>query len=572
MSSAAASRGRPTIRRGFAPALLLPIVIVAAGIAVGGALIGCPGTAWAQAGAAGDTYSDPLAFFRLDPEARNLPLTVDYRGEGDSRLVSCRMLLMGSEEIYVRSATVATIFKASRFWQGTLRRLTLQIQERTFRLTANSRLVSDGQNETLLPTPVLAIDGDLWLPMSFLVRVVGPAVRQVVLWDREGRRLAIGSVEYSVTRLRVERLTRATAVHIFCTQPLSFRADSPEPGYVQLKIYNGEVDPVAVGKSGRSGLVESVRSRQFNDHAMIYLRTDDLVGSFRTYTRQEGREIVLVLEEEQIAALPEPVPRGRANLMVDLGPMDVTRSIDVRTVVVDPGHGGSDVGTVGHNRTYEKNVNLEVAKRLKRLLERQGFGVVMTRDDDRHVALAERAEIANNAGGDCFISLHCNAWYNDGAKGVETYFLSPAKSDWSQSVEATENQAGAQTDDVDFIVWELVQNRFISSSSDLAEVVQRSVSERLDVTDRGVRQAGFRVLVGAFMPAVLVEMGFLSNPGEERRLGRSSYQQDIAEAIAEAVVEFRDRYNRAVAADDADGARTPDSRPDNDYEYDEGGR
>ncbi len=499
-----------------------------------------------------NSYSDPLAFYRIDTDAQNLPIAIDYRGEGESRVVSGRMLLAGSEQLYVRSATAATIFKASRFWQSNMRQLTLQVQDYSFRVTAGSRLVVDDRTETLLPTPVLAIDGDLWLPITFLEQIVGPAIRQTVLWDQQQRRLAIGSIEYNITQMRVERLARATAVHIFCTRPLSYRTDSSEQGFIQLKIYNGEINSGAINLAGRRGLVESIRSRQYHDHAMVYIRTDELVGRFRTYTRQDGQEIVLVLEEEQISALPEPVPRGRANVMVDEGPVDVTRTIDVQMVVIDPGHGGSDVGTVGEGNTLEKHVNLEVAKKLKKYLERKGLDVVLTRDDDSQVDLVERAEIANRASGDLFISLHCNGWFNEGASGIETYFLAPAKSDWGKSVEAAENQSSVQPDDVEFIVWELVQNKFISGSSDLAEVIQHTASSKLGITNRGVRQAGFRVLVGAYMPAVLVEMGFLSNPAEERKLRRGSYQQQLAEALGEAVVEFRDRYAHTAADEDTD--------------------
>jgi len=242
--------------------------------------------------------------------------------------------------------------------------------------------------------------------------------------------------------------------------------------------------------------------------------------------------------------MPEPVPMGRADVNIDEGPVDVTNTIDVQTVVIDPGHGGHDVGAVGSRGIMEKDVNLGVAKELKRYLEKESdLKVVLTRDEDVHVELPDRAEIANSEDGDLFLSLHCNSWFNDGAHGLETYFLSPAKSDWAKSVEAAENQAGLAPgevpDDVDFIVWELVQNRFISSSSLLAETIQSEVTRDLGLPDRGVRQAGFRVLVGAYMPAVLIELGFLSHAQEERRLGDRSYQRQLARAIGDALLTYR---------------------------------
>ena len=255
--------------------------------------------------------------------------------------------------------------------------------------------------------------------------------------------------------------------------------------------------------------------------------------------------------------MPDPVPMGRADVNIEQGPVDVTNTIDVQTVVVDPGHGGHDVGAVGRQGIMEKDVNLGVAKELRRYLERESdLKVVLTRDDDSHVELPDRAEIANSSDGDLFLSLHCNSWFNDGAHGLETYFLSPAKSDWAKSVEAAENQAGMpagqEPDDIEFIVWELVQNRFISSSSQLAEIIQGEVTRDLGLPDRGVRQAGFRVLVGAYMPAVLIELGFLSHSQEERRLGDRDYQRELAKAIGDALLTYRELVTAEETAEARD--------------------
>jgi N-acetylmuramoyl-L-alanine amidase len=508
-----------------------------------------------------DSYLDPLAFTRVDAQASDQPLTIQHEATGETRLINGRQLLLGSQEIYLPSAAVATILKAGRYWQGSQRRLELKVGARSFTVIGGNRLVRVDEGEILLPVPVLDYEGDLWLPMVFFEQVVGPQMRERMAWDRESFRLSIGSAEYNVTRLRVEVLGRSTAVHIQCTEALGFRADSPSAGVIDLKIYNGTINASAVGQSGRRGLVHSARGRQRRDFAVISLRVDDLVGRYRTYTADDGKEIVLVLEEEQVSALPDPVPRGHARVNIDQGPLNVTHDIQVRTVVIDAGHGGHDVGAVGRRGILEKNVNLGVARELRRYLERESeLQVVLTRDDDSHLELTDRAEIANGAKGDLFISLHCNSWFNDGARGLETYFLSPADSDWAKSVEAAENQgtatAGPEADDVEFIVWELVQNRFISSSSQLAEVVQTEVLEDLDLQDRGVRQAGFRVLVGAYMPAVLIELGFLSHAEEERQLGDRTYQRRLARAIGDAVLEYQAQVNipEPVVETDFDGA------------------
>ncbi|PID79100.1 hypothetical protein CSA17_04285 [bacterium DOLJORAL78_65_58] len=495
--------------------------------------------------APGDPYLDPLAFMRVDAGAGDLSLTVKLESTDERRQIAGRRLLLGSNEMYLNSATVATVLKGSRFWDGGRRRLTLKVAGRDFVMSSNSRLVVTPAGEILLPVPVLEHAGDLWLPMELLTQVLGPQTEERIAWDDTAMRLVLGSVRFNVTGLKVERLGRSTAVHIQCAMPLGYRAGSPEPGVIEVKIYGGVVNTGQVARTSRRGLLVSAGSRQRADHAIVTLQVDDLVGQYRAYTGSDGNEIVLVLEEEMVAAIPSPVPHGQSHMNLEPGLLDATNSIRVRTVVLDPGHGGHDAGAVGGNGILEKNVNLAVARELKRYLERESdLKVVLTRDRDEFLDLAARAELANQAGGDLFVSLHCNSWFNDGAHGFETYFLSPAKSDWAKSVEAAENSAGGEPGDVEFIVWELVQNRFINSSSQLAEVMQAGVVQELGLEDRGVRQAGFRVLVGAYMPAVLVEMGFLTHPEEERHLGESGYQRRLARALGQTILS----YGRLVAS------------------------
>jgi N-acetylmuramoyl-L-alanine amidase len=514
-------------------------------------VLGALASGVAAQSATGDAGADPLAWRRLDAGASDRTLTVDDRASGRTRTVSGRRLLQGSQELYLRSATVADILQAGRLWQAVSRQLTLQVAGASVRCTEGSRLVSLGDREALLPVPVVYHEGDLWLPLVLITRIVAPQAGLAVRWQPEDRRLVVGQSQVNLTDLRVSELTRATSVHLIAREPLSFRASSPEPGRIEVKVYGARADLGRVRQETSRGLVEGARTRQADDHAVVTVRVSDLVSRYRTYTLQEGREIVLVVEEEQVSALPDPVPRGRAELALAERPVDVTRQLEIRTVVIDPGHGGGDPGVAGVGGLLEKDINLAIGREVARYLRRQDLEVVLTREEDVHLGLAERAEIANAAGGDIFVSLHCNGWFNEGARGLETYFLSPAKSDWTKSVEALENRGHPEQEpeDVEFIVWDLVQNRYISASSDLAEVIQAGVVQDLGLPDRGVRQAGFRVLVGAWMPAVLVELGFLSHPQEARQLASPSYQTSLARALGDAILDYRDRTARAVAQD-----------------------
>ena len=196
-----------------------------------------------------------------------------------------------------------------------------------------------------------------------------------------------------------------------------------------------------------------------------------------------------------------------------------------------------------------RDINLDIALKTRDLLKRRlGVEVVLTRDRDHLLSLTGRTEIANLANGDLFISVHCNSWFSPETGGFEAYFLSPARTEMDRAVALAENAAddftGGTTvsSDIDFILWDMVQNEYIKESSLLAEFTQKSMSERLGIRNRGVKQANFTVLQGARMPAILIETAFLSNLEESSLLASVDFREKVAEGIVEAVREFKERY------------------------------
>jgi N-acetylmuramoyl-L-alanine amidase len=220
-------------------------------------------------------------------------------------------------------------------------------------------------------------------------------------------------------------------------------------------------------------------------------------------------------------------------------------------IVLDPGHGGVETGAIGSSGLEEKDVTLDIARRLKPLLEKHGVTVVLTRDEDRVLPLDDRTAIANQNRAELFVSIHVNASKRKSALGAETYFLSTdATDDEARTLAALENKAyapqqvatpasGGPDRGLELILWDLAQNSYLAESSRLAERVQHEMNTLAGTKDRGVRQAPFRVLMGATMPAILVEAAFISNPAEESRLKDAAAKDKIAEAIARAIVEYR---------------------------------
>lgn len=241
----------------------------------------------------------------------------------------------------------------------------------------------------------------------------------------------------------------------------------------------------------------------------------------------------VTMEVGPTRATPTPAPQ-RAPVVVRTGP---------RPIVIDPGHGGDDLGAESASGLMEKNVTLAIARRLARVLEARGHRVRLTRDGDQKRALTDRTALANRLDAVAFISLHANAFTSRSVTGAETYYMSldKASDDEAAATADIENSAGSSPADrtpLDLILWDLAQAEVLNESAALALSVQRHLNNDLGGRDRGVRQAPFVVLTGATMPAILVEVGFLSNSTEADRLARPDHQQKLAEAIAAGIEDF----------------------------------
>ncbi len=228
----------------------------------------------------------------------------------------------------------------------------------------------------------------------------------------------------------------------------------------------------------------------------------------------------------------------------------------IQTIVLDPGHGGRDPGAVGRTiGAYEKTINLNVALMLKTLLEQElNVRVMLTRPDDRFVSLQDRTKFANENKADLFISIHTNASRDRSSRGIEMYYLSTSKTTESRAVEALENSvvelyeggkaALEKYDDLALILSDILQAENLEQSNNLALKLQMNICAGTKSPNRGVRQANFYVLRGAFMPAVLIEMGFISHPAEEAYLVNRQYEERLSRTIFEGIKSFKYRYDR----------------------------
>lgn len=250
-----------------------------------------------------------------------------------------------------------------------------------------------------------------------------------------------------------------------------------------------------------------------------------------------------------------PAPAGNATPTTPVAARRLPESSPLRPVlrkiVIDPGHGGRDSGATGRRGVREKDINLLAAKELAGRLRKDGaFEVILTRDHDVFVPLAERSRMANDFGADLFVSLHCNANHQRAEKGFEIYFLSERASDpEAERVAEMENASldlesgGGSAPDAEaaLLLHALARTEFINDASVAAAVMSKALSRHTSLPDRGVKQAAFYVLRGTSAPAVLVEMGFVSNSSEESKLDSRKFRSKLAEGIHAGIVDFAKR-------------------------------
>ena len=228
----------------------------------------------------------------------------------------------------------------------------------------------------------------------------------------------------------------------------------------------------------------------------------------------------------------------------------------IHTIVLDPGHGGKDPGAVGYSKkNFEKDIVLTVTKKLKKILEDNlDVEVLLTREKDEFISLQQRTKFANENTADLFISIHCNAHRKEVIDGIEVFYLSTAKTDEARAVEALENkvvyeyegglEAVKKYDDLAFILADMAQSEHLEESYHLGMKLQNTLVGSTNGYNRGVKQANFYVLRGAFMPAVLIELGFLTNREEEKKLIKTSYQDKLIHSIYQGIKDFKLKYDK----------------------------
>ena len=416
-------------------------------------------------------------------------------------------------------------------------------------VSAQGRLVS-------LAAPPLRQDGRLIVTPEFVTRVVGVLLDRRVDFRRAGRLFVVGDLRVPRVVVRGEFAASAAQVTFEiapATEPTVTRAGS------ELVVsFAADAVDAAVPTVPANPLLQGIRQ---GDGASLVLATGPRFQSHRATVQPiDAGTTRLVIDllaagaETLTPGAPVTPPPPPAPTAPGAGDPVPAPSLPpppggFRTIVIDPGHGGEANGTEGPGGTLEKTVTLQVSRRLKALLEgRLGLRVILTRDDDRTLDQDARAAIGNNNRADLFVSIHANAAVRPTVRGAEVYYLSVdrASLESRRAIQQPDAlpQLGGGTRAIELILWETAQLRHLEQSAAFAGLVESALRGKVEMSPRPVQQAPFRVLVGANMPAVLVEIGYLSNPDEEKALTSAAHQDKVALAVFEAIAAFRGRLEK----------------------------
>jgi len=420
--------------------------------------------------------------------------------------------------------------------------ITVSYNGRTIVLTADQTLASvSGRLISLPASPTRS--GRRWLvPVEFISRALTLIYDTRLDFRKPSRLLVVGDVRVPRIAVRYDALGGSARLTIDAT-PRTTSNISQENDRLTVKFDADAIDVPSppMAPPGDQSLVRGVRMVDATTLAI------DLGGRFASMkatsqpvdtTTRVVIDLVAAQTDTQPGATPAPSPP-------ELPPALAPPVSAIRTIAIDPGHGGEDEGVHGAGGAKEKDIALAVARRIKGVIEaRLGIRVLLTRDDDRNISIDERTSIANNNKADLFVSLHANASFRRTAAGLTIF---AAAFDDKAAQEAAPLGGGERVPtfggglrEIDLVVWDLAQTRHLAHSMTFAGMLEQQFRERVPMAAAPVGRAPLRVLKSANMPAVLIEMGYLSNADQEKLITADAFQTAFVQALYDSIVRFRD--------------------------------
>ncbi len=446
---------------------------------------------------------------------------------------------------------LASSFQVSVRDDTLARAITVTARGKTIVLTPEQSIASVAGRLVSLPAAPMRVNGRWYVPVEFIPRALSLITQTKLELRKASRLLVAGDLRVPRVVIRHE-LPGNGARLVFDIAPPTPHSVSQEPGRLIVRFEGADAVDATLPAFVSEGWVQAVRLAESGPSIVIEL--GPRFGAFRTAdTPVDPSASRLVMDVFGAAAdlpLPAPAPAGPPP---EAAPMLPSMTAGLRTIVIDPGHGGAETGATGPKGTLEKDVSLAIARRVKAALEaRLGARILLTRDGDAAVPLDARASLANNNKADLFVSIHANGSVRPSAAGAEVFYASVER-----YVPGTDQPLadagglfmpvfGGGTREIAIVPWDSAQSHHVGESAAAARLFEAALRQTVQMNPRALQQAPLRVLVGANMPAVLLEVGYLTNAEQEDQL-RGDGQGRVVQAIADGIVRFDQRAREPVA-------------------------
>lgn len=458
-------------------------------------------------------------------------------------------VLQNGDLLYIELEGFASVLNIPVYRNDERRKLQYTIGAIKLKWTENNAFTVVGDQMYQLPGEVVYRDDRYWAPLDAVIAIMTDVYPAKIEYDRYLWTVSITPAGQDIYAIYYDPKENGTLIRISCSNKFSISTPSFRDRRLSLTVMDAKVNRQTLEITPTAGVVADLLIDELPESVQLTFKFSKPILEHAVWQEENPHQIVISL----VTSIIKPDPALDSALVLD---SEISRQLEaeqekwkIDCVVIDPGHGGKDPGAIGVTGFKEKAVVLDVARRLKKLLEKKNdLKVLLTRDDDRFISISDRTKFANQSGGKLFISIHCNSSNYKNATGFETYFLKPARNEHAMGVALRENsviryeESKNQYQDLteeNYILLAMAQAEFVRESELLAEIVQKNMTIQTRLRDRGVDQAGFYVLVGASMPAILIETPFLSNKREERLLKTKKFRQKLAQAIFDSIIEFQ---------------------------------
>ncbi|MDD5131542.1 MAG: N-acetylmuramoyl-L-alanine amidase [bacterium] len=514
------------------------------------------------------------SLFVTPVQAQPVPLSIKVTLDNGTRTENAKLYELNKEK-FLDVSDLADFLAADIKWLPVSKKVILSLKGVRIELTYFGRTATINEQKVKMTSVCRLEKGDLYVPLSFIIsRGFTKPVGLRIKFDESTKTLKIFQTP-NISGVKTQQQEGLSQLILETQEKLYYETSLEAANKITVDIYKGVLDQDKKYTVPGNALVTNMNLIQKSNKVSWVIevcpefeysvKVVDNPWRILVNIKKTGAQVcppeseisastqpasVAVVKAPPVTPELSPPPVVTPEIRSKPEPPKKVNTAKIRTIVIDPGHGGKDPGAIGQYGTKEKDVNLSLAFKLAQLLhEKTNLQVILTRKEDEFIPLAERTQIANLKKADLFVSIHCNSGLDRKASGFEIYFLSERATDMeAEAVANIENSVidledrSAVTDKLKAILWSLTLNEFVNDSSELCSFVVGRVNEMdVDLLNRGVKQAGFYVLRGAKMPAVLVECAFLSNKREERLLNKGSFNDKIAKTIFNGIMDYIER-------------------------------